>query len=69
MNCSKTFADHHRRGKFLKTVTYQEVRTPAASATVGEYGSRLCALEGFAAHQAQCDLRVRRYGEKRPPDA
>jgi sulfopropanediol 3-dehydrogenase len=56
-------------GKFLKTVTYQEVRTPAASAMVGEYGSRLCALEGFAAHQAQCDLRVRRYGEKQSPDA
>jgi sulfopropanediol 3-dehydrogenase len=49
-------------GKFLKTVTYQEVLTPSASATIGEYGSRLCALEGFAAHQAQCDLRVRRYG-------
>ncbi len=50
-------------GKFLKTVTYQEVRTAEASALVGEYGSRLCALEGFAGHQAQCDLRVRRYGE------
>lgn len=49
-------------GKFLKTVTYQEVRTPEASALIGEYGSRLCALEGFAGHQAQCDLRVRRYG-------
>ena len=49
-------------GKFLKTVTYQEVRTPEASALVGEYGSRLCELEGFMAHQAQCDLRVRRYG-------
>ena len=49
-------------GKFLKTVTYQEVRTPEASALVGEYGSRLCAIENFAGHQAQCDLRVRRYG-------
>jgi sulfopropanediol 3-dehydrogenase len=49
-------------GKFLKTVTYQEVLTDEASALVGEYGSRLCALENFAAHQAQCDLRVRRYG-------
>jgi sulfopropanediol 3-dehydrogenase len=49
-------------GKFLKTVTYQEVRTPEASALVGEYGSRLCELEGFMAHKAQCDLRVRRYG-------
>jgi sulfopropanediol 3-dehydrogenase len=49
-------------GKFLKTVTYQEVLTDEASTLVGEYGSRLCALENFAAHQAQCDLRVRRYG-------
>jgi sulfopropanediol 3-dehydrogenase len=49
-------------GKFLKTVSYQEVLTDEASALVGEYGSRLCAIENFAGHQAQCDLRVRRYG-------
>jgi sulfopropanediol 3-dehydrogenase len=49
-------------GKFLKTVTYQEVRTAEASALIGDYGSRLCELEGFMAHKAQCDLRVRRYG-------
>jgi sulfopropanediol 3-dehydrogenase len=49
-------------GKFLKTVTYQEVLTDEASALVGQYGSRLCAIENFAGHQAQCDLRVRRYG-------
>jgi sulfopropanediol 3-dehydrogenase len=49
-------------GKFLKTVTYQEVKTPAASAMVGEYCSRLCAIEYFWAHKAQADLRVRRYG-------
>ena len=49
-------------GKFLKTVTYQEV-TPEASAKVGEYCSRLCELEGFWGHKAQADLRVRRYGE------
>ncbi len=48
-------------GKFLKTVTYQEVK-PEASALVGEYCSRLCAIENFAGHQAQADLRVRRYG-------
>jgi sulfopropanediol 3-dehydrogenase len=40
-------------GKFLKTVTYQEVLTDEASALVGEYGSRLCAIENFAGHQAQ----------------
>ncbi len=49
-------------GKFLKTVTYQRVVTDEASALVGEYCSRLCAIERFAGHQAQADLRVRRYG-------
>jgi sulfopropanediol 3-dehydrogenase len=47
-------------GKFLKTVTYQQV-TPQASAEIGEYCSRLCALERFWAHKAQADLRVRLY--------
>ncbi len=47
-------------GKFLKTVTYQEC-TPQASVLVGEYCSRLCAIENFAAHKAQADLRLRRY--------
>ncbi len=51
-------------GKFLKTCTYQEVRTPAASAMIGEYCSRLCAIERFWGHKEQADLRVRRYGGK-----
>jgi sulfopropanediol 3-dehydrogenase len=51
-------------GKFIKTCTYQRVLTDEASALVGEYCSRLCALEGFAAHKEQADLRVRRYGKK-----
>jgi len=50
-------------GKFIKTCTYQRV-SPEATATVGEYCSRLCALEGFAGHQAQADLRVARYKSK-----
>ena len=29
---------------------------------VGEYCSRLCAVEGFAGHKEQADIRVRRYG-------
>ena len=49
-------------GKFIKTCTYQRV-SPQASAAVGAVCSRLCALEGFAGHQAQADLRVRRYGQ------
>ncbi len=47
-------------GKFLKTVTYQQI-TPEASAFIGAYGSRLSALEGFWGHKAQADLRVRRF--------
>lgn len=47
-------------GKFIKTVTYQRV-TEAASLLIGEYGSRLCDLEGFMGHKEQCDLRLRRY--------
>ncbi|CAK1702068.1 histidinol dehydrogenase [Vibrio crassostreae] len=50
-------------GKFIKTCTYQRV-TEAASVKVGEYCSRLCALEGFAGHKEQADIRVRRYKEK-----
>jgi sulfopropanediol 3-dehydrogenase len=47
-------------GKFLKTCTYQRV-TEAASVVIGERCARLCALEGFAGHKAQADIRVRRY--------
>ena len=49
-------------GKFIKTVTYQRVTNPISSAMIGEYCSRLCAIENFAGHQAQADIRVRRYG-------
>ncbi len=50
-------------GKFIKTCTYQRV-SQQASVLVGEYCSRLCALEGFAGHKAQADLRVSRYKAK-----
>jgi sulfopropanediol 3-dehydrogenase len=53
-------------GKFLKTCTYQKVK-PEASAMIGEYCSRLCAIEGFAGHKAQADLRVQRYGHLKQP--
>ncbi len=56
-------------GKFIKTCTYQRVLTDAASAYIGEYCSRLCKLEGFAGHQEQADLRVRRYGGSDLPTA
>ncbi len=51
-------------GKFIKTCTYQRVTTDEASALIGEYGSRLCEIEKFMGHKAQCDLRVERYGSK-----
>ena len=47
-------------GKFLKTCTYQEI-TREASVAVGEYCSRLCAIERFWGHKEQADLRLRRY--------
>ncbi len=56
-------------GKFLKTCTYQRVTTDEASALIGEYCSRLCALEGFAGHGEQANLRVRRYGGRDVPYA
>ncbi|MBF9060986.1 histidinol dehydrogenase [Rhodobacterales bacterium HKCCSP123] len=49
-------------GKFIKTHSYQRVLTDAAATLVGEYGSRLCMLEGFVGHAEQCNIRVRRYG-------
>ena len=56
-------------GKFLKTCTYQKVLTDEASAMIGEYCSRLCALEGFAGHGEQANIRVRRYGHRDVPYA
>ena len=49
-------------GKFLKTHSYQKILTDEAAALIGEYGSRLCMLEGFVGHAEQCNVRVRRYG-------
>ena len=49
-------------GKFLKTHSYQKVLTDEAATLMGEYGSRLCMLEGFVGHAEQCNVRVRRYG-------
>ena len=54
-------------GKFLKTHSYQKVMTDEAATMIGEYGSRLCMLEGFVGHAEQCNIRVRRYGGKNVP--
>lgn len=54
-------------GKYLKTHSYQKVLTDEAAAMIGEYGSRLCVLEGFVGHAEQCNVRVRRYGGRNVP--
>ncbi|MBY6136650.1 histidinol dehydrogenase [Nocardioides marinus] len=56
-------------GKFLKTHSYQKVTTDEAATMIGEYGSRLCMLEGFVGHAEQCNIRVRRYGGVEVPYA
>jgi len=50
-------------GKFLKTVTYQEC-TEEASVLIGDYCSRLCAIERFWGHKEQADIRLRRYASR-----
>ena len=54
-------------GKFLKTHSYQRVTTDEAAVKIGEYGSRLCMLEGFVGHAEQCNIRVRRHGGRNIP--
>ena len=41
--------------------------TDEAAASIGEYCSRLCILEGFVGHAEQANVRVRRYGGKNVP--
>ena len=54
-------------GKYLKTHSYQKILTDEAATLMGEYGSRLCMLEGFVGHAEQCNVRVRRYGRRNVP--
>lgn len=56
-------------GKFLKTCTYQKILTDEASTLIGDYCSRLCALEGFSGHGEQANVRLRRYGGRNIPYA
>jgi sulfopropanediol 3-dehydrogenase len=50
-------------GKFIKTVTYQKL-TPAASRQIAPIMSRICEIEGMAAHQITADVRYSRYAPK-----
>ena len=45
-------------GKFVKTVTHQEVRTPEASALLAEICARQCRVEGFEGHARSAEERL-----------
>jgi sulfopropanediol 3-dehydrogenase len=47
-------------GKFIKTVTYQEV-SPAANRRIGAVASRISRLEGMEGHARAADIRLWKY--------
>ncbi|GAA0504519.1 histidinol dehydrogenase [Saccharopolyspora subtropica] len=49
-------------GKYLKTVTYQEVTDPASSAKLGEVCGRAARVELFEGHARSGDVRAARFG-------
>lgn len=53
-------------GKFLKTVTYQEVTTPEASAALGELLGRAARAENFEGHARSGDIRAAAIRDARP---
>ena len=53
-------------GKYLKTVTYQEVRDPASSALLGEVCGRASRVELFEGHARSGDIRAARVRGSRP---
>ncbi|WP_330350385.1 histidinol dehydrogenase [Streptomyces sp. NBC_00582] len=53
-------------GKYLKTVTYQEVTDPAASAALGEFCGRAARLERFEGHARSGDVRVAAHTGTKP---
>ena len=50
-------------GKYLKTVTYQEVTDPASSAKLGELCGRAARVELFEGHARSGDVRAAKYGD------
>lgn len=48
-------------GKYLKTVTYQEVTDPAASAELGRLCGRTARIETFEGHARSGDVRAHKY--------
>ncbi|MFF5257998.1 histidinol dehydrogenase [Actinomadura viridis] len=53
-------------GKYLKTVTYQEVTDPATSAWLGEVCGRASRVELFEGHARSGDVRAARFGGAEP---
>jgi sulfopropanediol 3-dehydrogenase len=53
-------------GKYLKTVTYQEVVDPAASAALGELCGRASRVEQFEGHARSGDVRSAKFGSANP---
>jgi sulfopropanediol 3-dehydrogenase len=51
-------------GKFLKTVTYQQL-TPEASSLVAHAVAAISRAEGFEGHALTADMRVERFGARR----
>jgi sulfopropanediol 3-dehydrogenase len=49
-------------GKYLRTVTYQEVTNPAASAALGELCGRAARVELFEGHARSGDVRATKFG-------
>jgi sulfopropanediol 3-dehydrogenase len=54
-------------GKYLKTVTYQEVTDPAASAALGELCGRASRVELFEGHARAGDVRAAKYAGRTLP--
>ncbi|MFC8064730.1 histidinol dehydrogenase [Streptomyces sp. NPDC057293] len=54
-------------GKYLKTVTYQEVTDTASSALLGEVCGRAARVELFEGHARSGDVRAAKYGRGRLP--
>ncbi|MER8160455.1 histidinol dehydrogenase [Streptomyces sp. NPDC094472] len=52
-------------GKYLKTVTYQEIRDAGSSARLGEICGRASRVENFEGHARSADVRAARYGSAR----
>jgi sulfopropanediol 3-dehydrogenase len=51
-------------GKYLRTVTYQEVTDTQSSALLGEVCGRAARVEYFEGHARSGDIRAAKYGRK-----